>query len=173
MCLFMVCHEPAKSPLRWWNKEGDKSAIRWINILNSLKRSAWTRQQAMCNLKDIIALSPKLELGCRWGAGRNWSHFSQPKTCSHYSWWHHLARRRQGQGWHDGMHPCVNQITSQGLTTDKALKDHDYDCKMMFLSHWRWSLHANINEAPSLIIKTDGVSLTEQLFAMPPEDKDH
>jgi hypothetical protein len=24
-----------------------------------------------------------------------------------------------------------------------------------------------------LIIKTDGVSLTEQLFAMPPEDKDH
>jgi hypothetical protein len=31
----------------------------------------------------------------------------------------------------------------------------------------------NINEAPSLIIKTDGVSLTEQLFAMPPEDKDH
>jgi hypothetical protein len=25
----------------------------------------------------------------------------------------------------------------------------------------------------SLIIKTDGVSLTEQLFAMPPEEKDH
>jgi hypothetical protein len=24
-----------------------------------------------------------------------------------------------------------------------------------------------------LIIKTDGVSLTEQLFAMPPKDKDH
>jgi hypothetical protein len=24
-----------------------------------------------------------------------------------------------------------------------------------------------------LIINTDGVSLTEQLFAMPPEDKDH
>jgi hypothetical protein len=34
-------------------------------------------------------------------------------------------------------------------------------------------MHANINEAPSLIIKIDGVSLTEQLFAMPPEDKDH
>jgi hypothetical protein len=34
-------------------------------------------------------------------------------------------------------------------------------------------LHANINEAPSFIIKTDGVSLTEQLFATPLEDKDH
>jgi hypothetical protein len=70
MCLFMVCHEPAKSPLRWWNKEGDKSAIRRINILNSLKRSGWTRWQAMSNLENFIALSPKLELGCRWGAGR-------------------------------------------------------------------------------------------------------
>jgi hypothetical protein len=43
----------------------------------------------------------------------------------------------------------------------------------MSLNHWRWSLHANINEAPSFIIKTDGVSLTEQLFATPLEDKDH
>jgi hypothetical protein len=43
----------------------------------------------------------------------------------------------------------------------------------MFLSHWRWSLHTNIKETPSLIIKIDGISLTEQLFAMLLEDKDH
>jgi hypothetical protein len=34
-------------------------------------------------------------------------------------------------------------------------------------------LHTNIKETPSLIIKTDGVSLTEQLFTMLLEDKDH
>jgi hypothetical protein len=34
-------------------------------------------------------------------------------------------------------------------------------------------MHTNIKETPSLIIKTDGVSLTEQLFTMPLEDKDH
>jgi hypothetical protein len=34
-------------------------------------------------------------------------------------------------------------------------------------------MHANINEAPSLIIKIDGLLLTEQLFAIPREDKDH
>jgi hypothetical protein len=43
----------------------------------------------------------------------------------------------------------------------------------MSLNHWRWSLHANINEAPSFIIKTDGVSLTEQLFATPLEANEH
>jgi hypothetical protein len=34
-------------------------------------------------------------------------------------------------------------------------------------------MHANIDEAPSFIIKTDGVSLTKQLFTMPLEDKDN
>ena len=43
------------------------------------------------------------------------------------------------------------------------------------LSHWRWSLHANSNEVPSLIIKIAGVSLTnkEELSATPLEDKDN
>jgi hypothetical protein len=71
------------------------------------------------------------------------------------------------------MHPCVNQSPIKGWLPTKPWKDNDYGCKMMSLSHWRWSLHANINEAPSLIIKTDGISLTKQLFAMSPEDKDH
>jgi hypothetical protein len=119
MCLLTVCHELAKSPLRWWNKEGDKSATRRINILNSLKRRGWTRRQAISNLEDIIALSPKLKLGCRWGARRNWPHFSQPKTYSHCSWRHHLARRRRGQGWHDSMHPCVNQSPIKGWLPTK------------------------------------------------------
>jgi hypothetical protein len=79
MCLFMVCHEPAKSPLQWWNKERDESPTRRMNILNSLKRSGWTRRQAMSNLEDIIALSPKLKLGCRWRVGRNWPHLANQR----------------------------------------------------------------------------------------------
>jgi hypothetical protein len=71
------------------------------------------------------------------------------------------------------MHPYVNQSPIKGWLPTKPRKDHDYGCKMMSLSHWRWSLHANIDEAPSFIIKTDGVSLTKQLFTTPLEDKDH
>jgi hypothetical protein len=105
------------------NKEGrDECHTKNLQQKHSLNGSGWTKQHIISNLEDIIALSPKLELGCRSGAGHNSPHFSQPKNYSHYSWRHHLARRWRGQEWHDSIHPCVNQSPIKGWLLTKPWK---------------------------------------------------
>jgi hypothetical protein len=126
-----------------FNKIYNKSthSRKWMNKATGHEQ-CW-RQPSIESLLE-------LQLGCWWEARCNSPHISQSETCFHHLQRHHLVRRQQGQGWRDAITPwhaslCHQTSINGGLSTISHETMNNHCCKMMSLSHWRWSYHADIN----------------------------